>query len=108
MFQGLDKSQIRGAVEAMLFVTDEPVGAITLAEMLECEVSEVQEALESLRSSLEEDNRGIQLREVAGGWRLFSHPVYHELLERYVLSWTRAGFRVRRWKRSRSSRTRSR
>ena len=87
MFQGLEKSQIAGAVEAMLFVTDEPVGAITLAEMLECEVSEVQEALESLRDSLAEGGRGIQLREVAGGWRLFTHPAYHELLEQYVLSW---------------------
>lgn len=87
MFQGLEKNQIRGAVEAMLFVTDEPVGAITLAEMLECEVAEVQEALESLRDLLEAENRGVQLREVAGGWRMFSHPVYHELLEKYVLSW---------------------
>ena len=87
MFQGLEKSQIAGAVEAMLFVTDEPVGAIALAEMLEVEVVEVQRALESLRDSLAENERGIQLREVAGGWRLFTHPAYHELLERYVLSW---------------------
>ncbi len=71
----------------MLFVTDEPVGAIALAQMLECGVAEVQKALEELRDELERQNRGIQLREVAGGWRLFSHPAYHELLERYVLSW---------------------
>jgi segregation and condensation protein B len=32
-------------------------------------------------------NRGFQLREVAGGWRLYSHPAYHELIEKYVLSW---------------------
>ncbi len=87
MFQGLEKTQIKGAVEAMLFVTDEPVGAIALAEMLECGVTEVQEALESLCDELSAGERGIQLREVAGGWRLFTHPAYHELLERYVLSW---------------------
>ncbi len=87
MFEGLREDQIRGAVEAMLFVTDEPVGTITLAEMLECDVTLVEEALESLRDALEFENRGIQLREVAGGWRLFTHPAYHELIEKYVLSW---------------------
>lgn len=87
MFEGLQEDQIRGAVEAMLFVTDEPVGTITLAEMLECDVALVQQALESLRDALEFENRGIQLREVAGGWRLFTHPAYHELIEKYVLSW---------------------
>ena len=40
-----------------------------------------------LRDQLEGENRGIQLREVAGGWRLYTHPAYHELIERYVLSW---------------------
>ncbi len=87
MFEGLQEDQIRGAVEAMLFVTDEPVGTITLAEMLECDVALVQQALESLRDAFEFENRGIQLREVAGGWRLFTHPAYHELIEKYVLSW---------------------
>ena len=40
-----------------------------------------------LRDKLEAENRGIQLREVAGGWRLYTHPAYHELIEKYVLSW---------------------
>lgn len=87
MFQGLQENQLKGAVEAMLFVTDEPVGTIALADMLEVEPGEVERALVELRSQLEGENRGIQLREVAGGWRLYSHPAYHELIERYVLSW---------------------
>lgn len=87
MIQGLREDQVKGAVEAMLFVTDEPVGTITLAEMLECDVALVEGALVSLRDALEFENRGIQLREVAGGWRLFTHPAYHDLIEKYVLSW---------------------
>lgn len=81
------KAWIAGAVEAMLFVTDEPVGVLTFADMLEVEPAAVQEALEWLQASLERDERGIQLREVAGGWRLSTHPRYHELIEKYVLSW---------------------
>ena len=87
MFEGLDHSQIQGAIEAMLFVTDEPVGTIALADILEVDPREVESALVDLRDKLESENRGIQLREVAGGWRLYTHPAYHELLEKYVLSW---------------------
>ena len=87
MFQGLQDNQLKGAIEAMLFVTDEPVGTIALADMLEVEPGQVERALVELRDQLEGENRGIQLREVAGGWRLYTHPAYHELIERYVLSW---------------------
>ncbi len=87
MFQGLQEEQLKGAIEAMLFVTDEPLSVITLADMIEVKPAAVEDALLMLQQQLEQENRGIQLREVAGGWRLYTHPQYHELLERYVLSW---------------------
>lgn len=87
MFEGLGESNIKGAIEAMLFVTDEPVSAISLAEMLECDVAAVDAALREIQQQREEEESGIQLREVAGGWRLFTHPAYHDLIEKYVLSW---------------------
>ncbi|HIS39629.1 MAG TPA: SMC-Scp complex subunit ScpB [Candidatus Aphodovivens avistercoris] len=87
MFQGLQESQLPGAVEALLFVTDEPVGVIALADMLEVDPAQVEAALEELRERFSREERGIQLREVAGGWRLFTHPAYHELIEKYVVSW---------------------
>ena len=40
MFSGLQEDQLKGALEAMLFVTDEPVGTIALADMLEVEPAE--------------------------------------------------------------------
>ena len=43
--------------------------------------------LAELKAEYEDANRGFQLREVAGGWRLFTHPAYHEQVESYVLSW---------------------
>ena len=87
MFEGLDQAQLPGAIEAMLFVTDEPVGVIELADMLEADPKLVEQALVDLREKLEREQRGIQLREVAGGWRLYTHPAYHSLVEKYVLSW---------------------
>ena len=87
MFEGLDQAQLPGAIEAMLFVTDEPVGVIELADMLEADPKLVEQALVDLREKLEREQRGIQLREVAGGWRLYTHPAYHSLVEKSVLSW---------------------
>lgn len=82
---------LEGAVEALLFVSDEPVSAVTLAKILDRSPGQVDTALSSLATRFEEEGRGIQLREVAGGWRLYSHPAYHDIIERYVLSWdTRA------------------
>ena len=87
MFEGLQESQLEGALEALLFVTDEPASAITLADMLKVEPAEAEAALGRLRERLAASGGGIVLREVAGGWRLYTHPAYHELVERYVLSW---------------------
>ena len=87
MFSGLQEDQLKGALEAMLFVTDEPVSIIDLSTMLEIDSAKVELALVSLRDEFERENRGIQLREVAGGWRLFTHPAFHDLIERYVISW---------------------
>lgn len=87
MFEGIDLEHLPGALEALLFVTDEPVSALTLAKMLDENVEEIELALEALQRKLEDDARGVQLREVAGGWRLYTHPAYHELIEQYVLSW---------------------
>ncbi len=87
MFSGLDETQLEGAIEAMLFVTDEPVSTIAFAEMLEVDAADAERALVSLRDRLAEGNRGVQLREVAGGWRLSTHPDYHDLIEKYVISW---------------------
>ncbi|MCL2680462.1 MAG: SMC-Scp complex subunit ScpB [Coriobacteriia bacterium] len=78
---------VRGALEALLFVSDEPVSSSQLAKILEYDLIAVDEALRQLASSYEEDNRGFQLREVAGGWRLYTHPAHAAVIEAYVLSW---------------------
>lgn len=78
---------IRGAVEALLFVSDEPVSAARLARVLEAAPGEVESVLAELAQEYRETDRGFQLREVAGGWRLYTHPAVHDIIEKYVLSW---------------------
>lgn len=83
----MQSPDISGAIEALLFVSDEPVGALTIAEMLEVDLKSVEAALDAIRARLEAEDRGVQLREVAGGWRFYTHPRHHGLIEKYVLSW---------------------
>ncbi len=80
-------AELMSAAEALLFVSDEPVSAGKLATVMEVTPSLADEVLQALRDEYAEQNRGMQLREVAGGWRFYSHPAHHELIERYVLSW---------------------
>ncbi len=78
---------LRGAVEALLFVSDEPVTASRIGEILEVSAQTVSAVLSELAEEYRAGERGFQLREVAGGWRLYTHPAYHDQIEQYVLSW---------------------
>lgn len=83
----LDQSSIKGALEALLLVSSDPVSASALAGALDIAPGEAASLLAELKVEYEEANRGFQLREVAGGWRLFTHPAYHDQVEAFVLSW---------------------
>jgi segregation and condensation protein B len=61
-------------VEALLFLSPEPVSAAELAEAIEVDEEEVGEALEGLEGRLESDGRGVRLRRVAGGYALAAVP----------------------------------
>ena len=80
-------ADLMGAAEALLFVSDEPVSCAKLADILQVTPTQMDEVLTALAAEYEEDNRGMQLREVAGGWRFYSHPAYHDLIETYIISW---------------------
>ena len=82
-----DPQSLRGALEALLFVSDEPVTSARLAKVLDKDLIEVDEALAQLAQDYREENRGFQLREVAGGWRMYTHPAFAPIIEAYVLSW---------------------
>ncbi|PKQ38597.1 MAG: SMC-Scp complex subunit ScpB [Actinobacteria bacterium HGW-Actinobacteria-1] len=78
---------LRGPLEALLFVSDEPVSTARLAKVLVANVADVETALNAIAEEYARDERGFQLREVAGGWRLGTHPGFHDYIEEYVLSW---------------------
>lgn len=73
----------RAALEAVLFVTEAPIPARELAEVLEVPNKRVDELLEDLRAEMEARGSGLVLRSTAGGWRIYSHPDAYAYLERF-------------------------
>lgn len=74
------------ALEALLFVSDEPLAASVLAQALELDRRNVEELCDRLARELEDRGSGLVLRNVAGGWRLFTHPDTAATVERFVVS----------------------
>ena len=83
----IESGSLKGLLEALLLVSDDSVSAVDLARAAGAEPGEVAAALAELSAEYADTNRGLQLREVAGGWRLFTHPAYHDQVADYVLSW---------------------
>ena len=74
------------ALEALLFVSDEPLTVSVLAQALEVDRRTAEELCVRLAEELERRGAGVVLRNVAGGWRLFTHPDAAPEVERFVLS----------------------
>ena len=68
-------NELARIVEALLFLSSEPVSATDLADACEVGEGEVVEALARLREHYAEGYRGVVLREVAGGFTLATDPV---------------------------------
>lgn len=77
--------ETRKALEAILLVVEEPVDANTLAQVLEVATEDVVNTLRALRAEYVDAGRGFVLREVAGGWRLYTDPGAAAYVERFVL-----------------------
>ena len=78
------------ALEAILFVAEEPVPEGELAQVLEVPLAEVKAQLAAWAERLAQEDRGIVLRYVAGGWRLYSKPEALPYLERFSTTGTAA------------------
>jgi segregation and condensation protein B len=71
-------------LEALLFLSPDPVPAADLAEAIEVEEEAVAEALEDMEKRLESDGRGVRLRRVAGGYALAAIPEAEDAARRLL------------------------
>ena len=78
-------AELRPALEAILMVSDEPLGTVRLASVVGHPVEEVDGALAALAAEYTDQGRGFELRQVAGGWRFYSRADFAGVVETFVL-----------------------
>jgi segregation and condensation protein B len=81
----VEVAELRPALEALLMVADQPLDVATLASAAGHPVVAVDEALTSLAAEYDEQGRGFELRNVAGGWRYYTREEYAAVVEAFVL-----------------------
>jgi segregation and condensation protein B len=85
-YQVQNSAERAGIIEALIFVSEEPISAKTIADVLREERSVVEGALAELSQEFNGRNGGLQLREVAGGWQFATRPEYHEHVRAFLRS----------------------
>lgn len=83
--KGAQLPPLPAVLEAVLLVTDEPVPAVTLAQVTERPTDEVESTLTQLAADYLAAGRGFELRHVGGGWRLYTRSDCAPYVERFVL-----------------------
>jgi segregation and condensation protein B len=77
-------TQRRALLEAIVYVAEEPVSPEQIAEALSMPVGVVQEDLEQLAEQTRSDARGVEIRKVAGGYKIFTKAEHHEAIRGFV------------------------
>ena len=77
-------AELVAVVEAIIFVSDEPVTVKLLAEVLDEDRESIEAAIEQLTGEYESREGGLQLREVAGGWQIATRTEYHQEIRDFL------------------------
>jgi segregation and condensation protein B len=76
----------KAALEAIIYAADDPATLVQLATALGGEKLAVQSSLDELVASYASEDRGIEIREVAGGFKLYTKPQHHDVVRRFIKS----------------------
>jgi segregation and condensation protein B len=78
--------EIQAALEAIIYAADEPATLDHIANALGVPKSEARTALDLLVASYQTDDRGIEVRKVAGGWKVYTKPQHHDVVRKFIKS----------------------
>src|SRR6202047_1226540 len=76
----------KAALEAIIYAADEPATIEQLAASLDEEKLVVQAALDELVASYAAEERGIEVRAAAGGYKVYTTPQHHDVVRRFIKS----------------------
>ncbi len=80
-------AELKPVIEAVLFVADEPLPFAQLCKILgDVDTRQVSAALQEIVAEYNARESGLELREIAGGWRFSTRPQHHEFIRKYLKS----------------------
>ena len=82
----MEDARLQAVIEAMVYVTEEPLTVAQMAAVLEQPPERVRGALEQLVAEFEKPGHGVTIREVAGGFQMATKPEHHEAVRNLVRS----------------------
>lgn len=86
-FRGfMTNEERKAALEAIIYAADEPATIEQLAAALGAEKLAVQSSLDELVASYASEDRGIEVRAVAGGYKMYTKPQHHDVVRRFIKS----------------------
>jgi segregation and condensation protein B len=78
--------EFRAAIEAIVYAAEEPVTVQQIASAVHGEKDAVRRSLRELIATYGTDDRGIEIREVAGGYKFYTKPQHHDAVRRFIKS----------------------
>jgi segregation and condensation protein B len=79
-----ERARIRAVIEAVVYVTDEPLTLQQIASALNHPIDKVQAILDELIADYNRPERGLSIREIAGGYKMATRPEHHEAVRAFV------------------------
>jgi len=79
----MEHDQLKGIVESLIFVSDEPLSPKDIAAMMgDVEESEIQSVMEALMADYEVDSKGLAIRKIAGGYQIYTRTICHPWIQK--------------------------
>jgi segregation and condensation protein B len=78
--------EIQSSLEAIIYAADEPATLDQISKALGIEKPEARAALEQLTAAYQTDDRGIEVRKVAGGWKFYTKAQHHDVVRKFIKS----------------------
>lgn len=83
----MDRNELKALLEAIIYVSEEPVTLDALAKTLkETPREELRAVLKEMAEATQVPDRGVEIRVVAGGYRMYTKAEHHEAVRRFVRS----------------------
>src|SRR5271165_921518 len=82
----MNPTELKGALEAIIYAADEPATLEQIAKAVGEEKAVVNAALEEMIAACATEDRGMEIRAVAGGYKFYTKPQHHEVVRRFIKS----------------------